>query len=34
LLNLSHERVRQLESRSLKQLRALPESDLLKDLAH
>src|SRR5437868_4457917 len=34
LLNLSHERVRQLESNSLKQLRALPESDLLKDLAH
>jgi len=34
LLNLSHERVRQLESKSLKQLRAPPESDLLKDLAH
>jgi len=33
LLNLSHERVRQLESKSLKKLRALPESDLLKDLA-
>jgi RNA polymerase primary sigma factor len=34
ILNLSHERVRQLESKSLKQLRALPESNLLKDLAH
>jgi RNA polymerase primary sigma factor len=34
ILNLSHERVRQLESKSLNQLRALPESDLLNDLAH